>query len=60
MADKSGLELDAASPFPGDSLDLVELVMDLEDALGIELPEDEVTRTATVGDLVALCLARTG
>ena len=53
--DPGALDLDA--PFPGDSLAFVELVMDVEDALGIELDEQRVSRTQTLEDLVVLCLA---
>ena len=42
-----------------DSLALVELVMDLEDALGIELPEQDVASAGTVGALVDLAVAKT-
>lgn len=42
-----------------DSLALVELVMDLEDALGIELTEPEVASASTVGALVDLAVAKT-
>ena len=43
-----------------DSLALVELVMDLEDAYGIDLSEAEVAGAGTVGGLVDLVLARSG
>jgi acyl carrier protein len=39
-----------------DSLAVIELVMDLEDALGIEVSEGEVT--GTVGDLVSHLVGR--
>lgn len=35
-----------------DSLDVVELLMQLEDATGKTVPDDEVTKIKTVGDLV--------
>lgn len=36
-----------------DSLDVVELVMELEDAFGLdEIPEEELKKMHTVGDLV--------
>ena len=44
----------------GDSLALVELVMDLEDAYGIDLSEAEVAGAGTVGGLVDLVLAKSG
>jgi acyl carrier protein len=47
-------ELTEADDFRGygvDSLAVVEWVMDLEDALGVVLTEDDVTGAATVGAL---------
>ncbi|MGB8652143.1 MAG: acyl carrier protein [Mycobacteriales bacterium] len=41
-----------------DSLAVVEYVMDLEDAFGVELSEDEVQATPTVGALADLVLAK--
>lgn len=41
-----------------DSLSLVEYVMDLEDALGIELPEDEVVATRTIGAFLDLLVGK--
>jgi acyl carrier protein len=35
-----------------DSLDVVELVMALEDAFGIDIPDDDVAGLKTVGDVV--------
>jgi acyl carrier protein len=35
-----------------DSLDLYELVMELEDGYGIRLPEEQAVRIKTVGDAV--------
>lgn len=35
-----------------DSLDIVELIMDLEQRHGIEIPDDELSRIKTVGDIV--------
>ena len=42
-----------------DSLDLYELVMELEDRYGIKVTEEEATRITTVGDAVAFVLQRT-
>lgn len=35
-----------------DSLDVVELIMTLEDEFGISLPDEEVSKMKTVGDVV--------
>lgn len=36
----------------GDSLDTVELIMDLEDALDISIPDEVAEKIKTVGDLI--------
>jgi acyl carrier protein len=41
-----------------DSLDLYELVMELEDRYGIKVTEEEATRISTVGDAVGFVLER--
>jgi acyl carrier protein len=41
-----------------DSLDLYELVMELEDRYRIKVTEEEATRISTVGDAVAFVLER--
>ena len=43
-----------------DSLSLVEYTMDLEDAFGIELPEDELTDLNTIGAFVDLIMTKLG
>jgi len=35
-----------------DSLDIVELIMDLEQEYGIEIPDDDLPGIRTVGDIV--------
>lgn len=35
-----------------DSLDVVELIMDLEQEYGIEIPDDDLPNIHTVGDIV--------
>ena len=59
------LELDAAKIGDGsrfkedldaDSLDLYELVMELEDTYGISVSEEQATKIATVGDAVDFVL----
>lgn len=41
-----------------DSLSLVEYTMDLEDALGIELPEEELTDLKTIGSFLDLIMTK--
>ena len=41
-----------------DSLDLYELVMELEDSYGIRVPEEEAAEIETVGQAVDFVLAR--
>ena len=41
-----------------DSLDLYELVMELEDTYGISVSEEEASRIATVGDAVEFVVGR--
>jgi acyl carrier protein len=41
-----------------DSLDLVELVVELEDRYGIRMAEDQAERVRTVGDAVDFVLAQ--
>ena len=41
-----------------DSLSLVEFTMELEDVLGVELPEDELTGLTTIGGLVDLIVSK--
>jgi acyl carrier protein len=41
-----------------DSLSLVELTMDLEDAFGIELPEEELADVKTIGSFVDVIVAK--
>ena len=39
-----------------DSLDTVELIMELEEEFGLEIPDEEAEKLATVGDAVKLSL----
>jgi acyl carrier protein len=51
---KFGDDLDA------DSLDLVELVMDLEEEFGIEVPEEDLEGVETVGQAYELVVNKLG
>ncbi|HKH04510.1 MAG TPA: acyl carrier protein [Acidimicrobiales bacterium] len=46
-----------ADDLEADSLDLVELVMQLEDSLDVKIEEDDLSEVKTVGDAVDLILA---
>ncbi len=41
-----------------DSLSLVEYTMELEDALGIELPEEELTDLKTIGEFLDVIMSK--
>ncbi len=41
-----------------DSLDLVELIMELEDRYGVRIPDDEAARILTVGQAAEFVAAR--
>lgn len=51
-ADQVTLEANLAEDLDADSLDAVELNMAIEEALGISIPDDELTKMKTVGDIV--------
>jgi acyl carrier protein len=56
--EKIQLETRFREDLDADSLDLYELVMELEDRYGIKVTEEEATRISTVGDAVAFVLER--
>jgi acyl carrier protein len=43
-----------------DSLDLVEAVLALEEAMGVEIPEEEMEGVKTVGEAVDLVMGKLG
>lgn len=56
-ADKVTETASFAEDLEADSLDLVELVMSLEDTLGITIEEDDLAEVKTVGDALDVVLA---
>lgn len=51
--DKVTLEASLKDDLGADSLDAVEIVMDIEDEFGIEIDDTKAESIATVGDLVS-------
>ncbi len=53
-ADASTMTLDTKvkEDLNADSLDIVELMMDLEENFGITIPDEEATQMSTIGDIV--------
>ena len=47
-------EDDKLSTLGLDSLDLVEVMLEIEDTLGIEFDSDEIQEVATLGDVIKL------
>ena len=61
LADQLGVDESKITPnskivedLGADSLDVVELLMNLEEEYGISVSEDEATKISTVGDFVSL------
>ena len=46
------LESNIAEDLGGDSMDVVDLIMSIEDEFAIEVPDDQVENIKTVGDIV--------
>ena len=51
-ADKVAMEAVLTEDLDADSLDAVELNMAIEDELGIAIPDEELAKMKTVGDIV--------
>lgn len=51
--DKVTMEADFVNDLGADSIDLVEIYMDLEDEFNMSIPDQDLPNIKTVGDLVA-------
>jgi len=49
-----------ADDLNADSLDLVEMIMEMEDKFGVKIPDEEAEKIVTVGDAVDYIVARSG
>ena len=52
-ADKITLETNLVEDLGADSLDAVDLIMNLEEEFGMEIDDDSAQQAKTIGDLVA-------
>ena len=50
--DKLTAETSFVNDLSADSLDLVELVMELEDQFGVSIPDEEAEKIQTIGDAI--------
>ena len=50
--DRVTMESNMISDFGADSLDVIDLAMSIEDEFDIEVPDDEIKKIVTVGDIV--------
>ena len=57
--DRITMDSNIMEDFDADSLDVVDMVMSLEDEFGIEVPDKEVEKLHTVGDVVRFIDANT-
>ena len=46
------METSIKDDLKADSLDVVELMMDLEEECGVTIPDEEATKMVTIGDLM--------
>uniref|UniRef100_A0A7V5XI62 Acyl carrier protein n=1 Tax=Thermodesulfobacterium geofontis TaxID=1295609 RepID=A0A7V5XI62_9BACT len=58
--DQIKLEASFVDDLGADSLDLVELVMAMEEAFGMEVPDEEAEKLRTVKDAIEYIKAKTG
>lgn len=57
---KVTMEADFVADLGADSIDLVEIYMDLEDTYKMSIPDDELPNIKTVGDLVKFVEEKVG
>ena len=57
---KVTMEADFVTDLGADSIDLVEIYMDLEDTFKLSIPDDELPNIKKVGDLVKFIDEKTG
>ncbi|MFZ5975928.1 MAG: acyl carrier protein [Bacillota bacterium] len=50
--DSITMETDLVKDLKADSLDVVELIMEVESEFGIEIPDDDLPNVKTVGEIV--------
>ena len=58
--DKITKDTNFTSDLDADSIDLVELILQLEDEFGAEIPDDEAEKIKTVGDAVSYIKSHQG
>ena len=51
-AEEMALDTKIADDLGADSLDVVELLMAIEDEFDVEIPDDEIEKLKTIGDVV--------
>jgi len=58
--DESTVQLTSSiqNDFGADSLDMVELIMEIEDEFGIEIPDDEAEKLSTVEEAINFIVAK--
>ena len=67
VADQLGVEMEKITPdakfvddFGADSLDVVELIMAFEEEFGVEIPDEDAEKIATVGDVLEYIKSKQG
>ncbi|WP_297887111.1 acyl carrier protein [Sulfurihydrogenibium sp.] len=67
IADQLGVEMEKITPeakfvddLGADSLDVVELIMAFEEEFGVEIPDEDAEKIATVGDVLNYIKSKQG